>query len=268
MLANNRFFGVTAATMVSGLAPAPNALPWHQALARSSGSFGRTAAVPRGYGAIGAAWPTRAGEIAADPDATLTLTALPALVLAARQVVGEATIELTAAGDVQATAVVAGTAAMTLTVAADIQAAAAVAGLAAVALGAVGNVGALADVVGSAIITLGASTTSAMGATARTAGVAYFSAAAEGSQLTESSIAAAVWSAGVRTLTSGGGAGGATAEEVAAAVRVELATELARVDAAVSSRVAAGATVPSDVRYVNGVAITGTGVEGDTWGPA
>ncbi len=194
MLANNRFFGTSAATVVSGLAPTPSVLPWHQALARRSGGFGRTAAVPRGYGAIGAAWPTRAGEIAADPDATLTLTALPALVLAARQVVGEATIELTAAGDVQATAVVQGATSITLTSAADIQAAAAVIGQATMTFGAIGDVGALAPVVGSASITLTASTTGAMGATARTAGTAYFSAAAEGSQLTESSIASAVWS--------------------------------------------------------------------------
>lgn len=193
MLANNRFFGITAATVVSGLAPTPNALPRHQALARSSGGYGRTAAVPRGYGAIGAAWPTRAGEIAGDPDAAITLTALPALVLAARQVVGTATIELTAAGDVQATAVVSGTASVTLTGSADLQAAAAVAGLAGLTFAAVGDVGALADVVGSAAITLTASTTGAMGATARTAGVAYFSAAAEGSQLTVGAIADAVW---------------------------------------------------------------------------
>jgi hypothetical protein len=193
VLANNRFFGVTAATVVSGLAPTPSVLPRHQALARRSGGFGRTAAVPRGYGAIGAAWPTLAGEIAADPDAALTLTALPALVLAARQVVGDATIELTAAGDVQATAVVEGTAAIELTSAADIQAAAAVVGQTTMTFGAVGDVGALAPVAGSALLTLSASTTVAMGATARTEGVAYFSAAAEGSQLTDASIASAVW---------------------------------------------------------------------------
>lgn len=269
MLANNRFFGITAATVVSGLAPTPSVLPRHQALARRSGGFGRTAAVPRGYGAIGAAWPARAGDIAADPDATLTLTALTALILAARQVAGTAAIELTAAGDVQATAVVAGTAAIELTLAADIQAAAAVAGVASLSMDAAGTVGAVAPVIGSADITLSASTTGAMGATARTAGVAFFSAAAEGSQLTEASIASAVWSAATRTLTSGGGGGGgATAEEIADAVRLELALELARVDVAVSTRVASGATMPADVRYVNGVEVTGTGSAGDPWGPA
>jgi hypothetical protein len=55
------------------------------------------------------------------------------------------------------------------------------------------NVGALAGVAGSASIVLSAVTTSAMGATARTEGVAYLSAAAEGSQLTEANIASAVW---------------------------------------------------------------------------
>lgn len=78
-------------------------------------------------------------------------------------------------------------------------------------------------------------------------------------------LAAAVWAYTVRSLTSGAAPSAAT---VAAAVRAELAAELARVDAAITSRIPAGATVPADVRYVNGVLITGTGVDGDTWGPA
>ena len=58
-----------------------------------------------------------------------------------------------------------------------------------------------------------------------------------GGALSEATIAAAVWGASIRTLTSGGGGGGgATAEETAAAVRVNLATELARIDAATSTR--------------------------------
>lgn len=269
MLANNRFLGLSAATLASGLAPVQNGLPWYQAVARRSGGAGRLTGVPRGYGASAAAWPASAGEIAADPDARVTLTALTALILAARQVAGTAAIDLTAAGDVQATAVAAGTAAINLTAAGDIQAAAAVAGVASLSIDAAGTVGAVAPVIGSADITLTASTTSAMGATARTAGVAFFSAAAEGSQLTEASIASAVWSAATRTLTSGGGGGGgATAEEIADAVRLELALELARVDVAVSTRVASGATMPADVRYVNGVEVTGTGSAGDPWGPA
>ena len=55
---------------------------------------------------------------------------------------------------------------------------------------------------------------------------------------------------------------------MAEAVRTELAAELARLDAAISSRQASGAVVDADVRYVNGVEIGGTGTPGDTWGPA
>lgn len=258
MLANNRFFGTTAATLVSGLAPSPNALPWHQALARSSSSFGRTAAVPRGYGAIGAAWPTRAGEIGADPDATITLTALPALVLAARQVAGDASIELTAAGDVQATAVVAGTATVSLAGTADIQAAAVVAGLAGFTLGAVGAVGALADVVGSASITLTASTTGAMGATARTAGVAHFSAAAEGNQLTEAGIVSAVWQA-VAASNNAAGTMGAKLN-AAGSGGVDLN---ALADAVLD---AMNADPPGvDVKKMNGFGVVGDGSTGNKW---
>jgi hypothetical protein len=53
---------------------------------------------------------------------------------------------------------------------------------------------------------------------------------------------------GISTL----GASGPSAAEIAAAVMAELANQ----------------TVRSDVRYVNGVLISGTGIEGDTWGPA
>jgi hypothetical protein len=42
---------------------------------------------------------------------------------------------------------------------------------------------------------------------------------------------------------------------MAEAVRTELAAELARLDAAISSRQASGAVVDADVRYVNGVEI-------------
>lgn len=49
-----------------------------------------------------------------------------------------------------------------------------------------------------------------------------------------------------------------------AAVRAALATELARLDIAVSTRQAIG-LVPADVRYVNTVPITGAGTEANPW---
>jgi hypothetical protein len=55
---------------------------------------------------------------------------------------------------------------------------------------------------------------------------------------------------------------------VATAVRTALAPELARVDVAVSSRMLAGAVVDADVKRVNGTTIKGSGIAGDTWGPA
>ena len=55
------------------------------------------------------------------------------------------------------------------------------------------------------------------------------------------------------------GGSGPTAAEVAAAVRANLAAELALL---------AGPHVPADVRAVNGRTIKGSGVAGDTWGPA
>lgn len=122
-------------------------------------------------------------------------------------------------------------------------------------------------------------------------------------ELSPQNLAAAVWEYATRTLTSGGGGGGLDAAGVRAAigmaaanldaqlaalpasVRAELATELARIDAAISSRanggdVAAikvktdqlGFTVPgqvdSNIQYVNDVAVEGTGATGDEWGPA
>jgi len=65
--------------------------------------------------------------------------------------------------------------------------------------------------------------------------------------------------------TSGGS--GPSAAEIAAQVRAELAVELARIDAAITSRLAAG-TVQADVRYVNGTQIAGAGTAGNPWGPA
>ena len=79
-----------------------------------------------------------------------------------------------------------------------------------------------------------------------------------------------------------------SASAVAGAVRTELATELARVDASISTRLASAgytaplnsaatqaaaaaaldaATVDANVKYVNDVQVTGTGEDGDPWGP-
>jgi hypothetical protein len=68
--------------------------------------------------------------------------------------------------------------------------------------------------------------------------------------------ASEVWAYGTRTLTSGGAGGTApTALENAAAVRTELSTELARVDVAVSSRLAAaGYTAPDNAPVLAAVA--------------
>jgi hypothetical protein len=89
----------------------------------------------------------------------------------------------------------------------------------------------------------------------------------------------------------GGGGTAPTAEQNAAAVRVELATELGRVDAAISTRLAtAGYTAPSNhstttianavlsaaqsspihanVKKINNVNVDGVGSSGNPWGPA
>ena len=68
-------------------------------------------------------------------------------------------------------------------------------------------------------------------------------------------------------VTTAVGGSGPTAASIAAAVRLELAVEMARIDAAITSRLAAGATAAADVRFVNGVQIKGTGAAGNTWGP-
>lgn len=297
MLANNRFFGTSAATRVSGLAPSPNGLLLFQVLARQSGGYGKTAAVPRGYGSIGLAWPARAGEIASDLDATIKLTSVGTL-LATRAVEGSATLTLEATGDVKAVAAIAGAATITLAATGSMLGLAQVAGSASLFLSATGNMGALAAVKGEANIALTCSST--MGAQAAVAGTAHFSGAAEGEQLTGAGIATAVWNAAaaaynapgtmgskVNTASSGGvdlsalaaavwahtvrsltTSGAPSATDVAAAVRSELATELARVDAPITTRVAEGSTVPANLRQVNGVTITGAGVPGNSMRPA
>lgn len=57
-----------------------------------------------------------------------------------------------------------------------------------------------------------------------------------------------------------------TAIENALAVRAELVAELARIDASISSRLAAG-IVQANVKQVNDVPIKGTGMSGNEWGP-
>ena len=96
-------------------------------------------------------------------------------------------------------------------------------------------------------------------------------------ELSPQNLAAAVWSAIAASNNTAGtmgsklnsaASGGVDYAAMADAVRAELAAELARLDAAISSRQAGGAVVDADVRYVNGVEIGGTGTPGDTWGPA
>jgi hypothetical protein len=84
------------------------------------------------------------------------------------------------------------------------------------------------------------------------------------SVLTGDTIASAVWGASAAAFNAAGttgnklntaGSGGVDTAALAAAVWAYTVRGLT-------------ATVDADVRYVNGVEITGTGVEGDTWGPA
>jgi hypothetical protein len=213
VLANNRFLGTSAATRVSGLAPSPNALPFFQRLARQQGGYGKTVAVPRGYGAGGLAWPARAGELGADVDAKITLGATGTL-LQGRFIDGVAGITLGAIGEVSAVASVVGSASITLGVTGTMQGLASVAGSASIALSASAELTARAAVAGSAGITLGA--TGTLGATADIAGIAYFSAAAEGEQLTEAGIASAVWT----TTLAGAFTGSEAGAELALAVKL------------------------------------------------
>lgn len=61
------------------------------------------------------------------------------------------------------------------------------------------------------------------------------------------------------------GTGIGTASEVRAALRAEIAAELARIDTPISSRQASG-VVLANVKYVNDVPIIGAGIEGsDEW---
>ena len=77
-------------------------------------------------------------------------------------------------------------------------------------------------------------------------------------------IAAAVWGYSPRTLTSGGTGGSApTAAENAAAVRTELSTELGRIDATVSSRMAAASYVAPETAANIAAAVGARNVEGD-----
>jgi len=62
-----------------------------------------------------------------------------------------------------------------------------------------------------------------------------------------------------------GGSTGPTAAQIAAAVRAELALELARINEPISTRVAAGATVPANVTHMAGAAVVGDGTTGNKW---
>lgn len=54
--------------------------------------------------------------------------------------------------------------------------------------------------------------------------------------------------------------------DAALAVRAELSAELAKLDATISSRYAAGAVVEANVKQVNSIPIIGSGIEGsDEW---
>ena len=66
-------------------------------------------------------------------------------------------------------------------------------------------------------------------------------------------------------ITTSVGGSGPSAESIAAAVRIELAAELSRLDAAVSTRTATGSTVPADVRQMNGAVVVGDGTSGNKW---
>lgn len=54
---------------------------------------------------------------------------------------------------------------------------------------------------------------------------------------------------------------------VADTVKLKIQTYLDKLDATVSSRVAAGSVVDSNIRYINGTAIKGTGAEDNPWSP-
>lgn len=58
-----------------------------------------------------------------------------------------------------------------------------------------------------------------------------------------------------------------TAATIANQVRTELSTELARIDAAISSRQADGSVVDANIVKVNNIDVDGTGTDADPWGP-
>lgn len=65
-----------------------------------------------------------------------------------------------------------------------------------------------------------------------------------------------------------GGMGGSTAAEIANAVRTELASELANIDAAVSSRVSKNDTIGANVLAIRGQPLSGTGTPDNPWRPS
>jgi hypothetical protein len=87
-----------------------------------------------------------------------------------------------------------------------------------------------------------------------------------------------IWKANTEAIVVAVGSGVLPSDvtDIAGAVRAELATELARIDAAITTRAtdasvlaAMNATPPAvNVKQVNDYIVTGAGVDGNTWGPA
>ena len=71
--------------------------------------------------------------------------------------------------------------------------------------------------------------------------------------------AAAIWAHTTRSLT--------TTSLTLQEIRDGLAVELARLDAAISTRTAVGDILPANIKQVNDIPISGTGVAGNEWGP-
>jgi hypothetical protein len=173
--------------------------------------FGKRAAIPRGYYHPQAiCMPITAGEMSAAQyrvEGTGTISAsMLAVLLAVASLTGDGTIS-DAFGSliVQAIASISGSGTISD---ADLKA----------FLDAVANLTGSGDIAGTAtgLGELLAGLTGTGNATGTFTGIGELSAnlGGTGDVLTNASIAAAVWSAAVRTLTSGGGGGGATAEEV------------------------------------------------------
>jgi len=80
-------------------------------------------------------------------------------------------------------------------------------------------------------------------------------------------IAAAVWSATVRALSETVVLSSSDIDAIAAAVRVNLDTELGRIDTTISSRYNGQSVIGVNVKEVNDTEVKGTGTDNDPWGP-